>query len=103
NCVSIFQVLYADSSIVMCAPTGAGKTVVFELAIVRIVIKAEETNNFNFKAVYMAPIKALCTERYEDWNKKLQQLGVQCLELTGDSDVDDFSALQTANIIITTP
>eukprot|EP00106_Octopus_bimaculoides_P001678 XP_014769120.1 PREDICTED: probable ATP-dependent DNA helicase HFM1 [Octopus bimaculoides] len=95
--------LYTDNSIVVCAPTGAGKTVVFELAIVRIIIKAEEMNNYNFKAVYMAPIKALCTERYEDWEKKLGKLGVQCLELTGDTDVDDFSALQTANVIITTP
>ncbi|XP_036370754.1 probable ATP-dependent DNA helicase HFM1 isoform X2 [Octopus sinensis] len=99
----IDDVLYTDSSIVVCAPTGAGKTVVFELAIVRVIIKAEEMNNYNFKAVYMAPIKALCTERYEDWEKKLGKLGIRCLELTGDTDADDFSALQTANIIITTP
>lgn len=51
----------------------------------------------------VAPIKALCSERHEDWSMKFQSLGLSCQELTGDSDVDDFWQLQKADIILTTP
>jgi ATP-dependent DNA helicase HFM1/MER3 len=30
------------------------------------------------KCVYMAPTKALCSERYRDWTAKFDALGVKC-------------------------
>ena len=51
----------------------------------------------------VAPIKALCTERYEDWQAKFGPLGLQCCELTGDTQLDDYAELQNAHIIATTP
>lgn len=51
----------------------------------------------------VAPIKALCSERYEDWKKKFGSHGVVCKELTGDSDMDDFFSLKDATLIFTTP
>lgn len=53
--------------------------------------------------ITVAPVKALCSERYQDWQQKLEDLGIHCLELTGDTELDDCSILQTTNIIITTP
>jgi replicative superfamily II helicase len=37
---------------VVCAPTGAGKTAIFELAIVRLIMKMENQAKRNFKVVY---------------------------------------------------
>ena len=51
----------------------------------------------------VAPIKALCNERYQDWNKKFGSFGLRCTELTGDTDLDDFQELQYSNIVFTTP
>ena len=51
----------------------------------------------------MAPIKALCSERFEDWQKKFGPLGLCCCELTGDSQLDDYFVLQNAQIVMTTP
>lgn len=48
-------------------------------------------------------MKALCSERYEDWSKKFGAVGLTCKELTGDSEMDDYLELQTANIVMTTP
>ena len=48
-------------------------------------------------------MKALCSERYEDWSKKFNPVGLTCKELTGDSEMDDYFELQKANIIMTTP
>ncbi len=51
----------------------------------------------------VAPIKALCSERYEDWQSKFGPLGLRCCELTGDSQMDDYFELQNAQIVLTTP
>lgn len=51
----------------------------------------------------MAPIKALCSERYKDWICKFEKLGVTCKELTGDTDVDDYYSIKDASLIFTTP
>lgn len=51
----------------------------------------------------VAPIKALCSQRFEDWNKKFGPLGLSCKELTGDTEIDDFFEIQDAHIIMTTP
>jgi len=51
----------------------------------------------------VAPMKALCSERYEDWNSRFSGLGLKCLELTGDSMMYDYSELQDVHIILTTP
>lgn len=54
-------------------------------------------------SVKVAPIKALCSERYADWKEKFEPLGLTCKELTGDSDVDDFYSMKDASLIFTTP
>ena len=51
----------------------------------------------------VAPIKALCSERYEEWSQKFGPLGLKCKELTGDTEFDDYYALQEVNIVMTTP
>lgn len=51
----------------------------------------------------VAPIKALCSERYEDWKKKFESLGIVCKELTGDSGNDDLYSIKDASLIVTTP
>jgi superfamily II DNA or RNA helicase len=55
------------------APTGAGKTVLFELAIVKVFEEALDS-----RVIYMSPTKALCTERARDWKQKFQGIGLTC-------------------------
>lgn len=51
----------------------------------------------------VAPIKALCSQCFESWNKKFSPLGLTCKELTGDTEVDDLLEIQDSHIILTTP
>ena len=51
----------------------------------------------------MAPVKALCTEKLHDWAKKFSKLNVNCLEVTGDTDVTDLNYLKKHQLILTTP
>ncbi|EPY76427.1 hypothetical protein CB1_001428024 [Camelus ferus] len=51
----------------------------------------------------LAPIKALCSQRFDDWKEKFGPIGLNCKELTGDTVVDDLFEIQHAHIIMTTP
>ncbi|XP_035993787.1 probable ATP-dependent DNA helicase HFM1 [Fundulus heteroclitus] len=96
------DVLYTNKNFVACAPTGSGKTVLFELAIIRLLMETPEPWR-KVKAVYMAPIKALCSQCYDNWSKKFGPLGLTCKELTGDTEIDDLFEIHDSHIILTTP
>ncbi|NXX97824.1 HFM1 helicase, partial [Centropus bengalensis] len=96
------DLLYTDRNFVVCAPTGSGKTVMFELAITRLLMGVP-LPWLNLKVVYMAPIKALCSQRFDDWKEKFGPIGLICKELTGDTVMDDLFEIHHAHIIITTP
>ena len=48
----LFQVFYSDKPIVLCAPTGSGKTVIFELAILRLILTQHGNTSYKSKIVY---------------------------------------------------
>jgi hypothetical protein len=83
-----------------CNELGAGKTVILELALVKMLETSPDS-----KGVYMAPTKALCNERHADWKKKFGRspLNYKVCLITGDSDSDDIHTIADASIIVTTP
>ncbi|KAK9117209.1 hypothetical protein Sjap_016156 [Stephania japonica] len=99
----------SDLNMVISAPTGSGKTVLFELCILRLLSRfLSQDGKFNhvkgtLKTIYIAPSKALVQEKHRDWNQKLGSWGISCLELTGDSEFHNRSNMQEADIILTTP
>ncbi|KAH8666872.1 P-loop containing nucleoside triphosphate hydrolase protein, partial [Xylariales sp. PMI_506] len=90
----------SNNNIVISAPTGSGKTVLLELAICRLVTTLK---NEDFKIVYQAPTKSLCSERARDWARKFHHIGLQCVELTGDTSQAETRRVSSASIIVTTP
>ncbi|CAA0824472.1 ATP-dependent DNA helicase MER3 homolog [Striga hermonthica] len=98
-----------DVNMVISAPTGSGKTVLFELCIMRLLSKSingdgKFTNlKGTLKTIYIAPSKALVQEKLRDWTQKLGPLGIHCLELTGDNEYYSIKNIQDADIILTTP
>ncbi|KAJ9635199.1 ATP-dependent DNA helicase MER3 [Coniosporium tulheliwenetii] len=96
-----FQAVYrSNDNFVLSSPTGSGKTAILELAICRII---NGYSGGQYKIVYQAPTKSLCSERQRDWHKKFGPLDLQCAELTGDTDGAQLHKVQNASIIITTP
>jgi replicative superfamily II helicase len=67
------------------APTGSGKTIISELAMLRVFKETPKK-----KIIYIAPLKALAKERIIDWKLRLggALLKKSVLELTGDCTPD---------------
>ncbi|SJM86992.1 related to ATP-dependent DNA helicase MER3 [Zygosaccharomyces bailii] len=96
-----FPELYEnDENCVITSPTGSGKTVLFELAILRLIIKTGRKMG-NVKILYFAPTKALCCERLKSWGPKFLNLTVGML--TSDTSFLEIEKVKSCNVIITTP
>ena len=102
----------SDDNVIVSAPTGAGKTALFEMAMARLF-----TSNLQHemgiggvskarKVVYVAPNKALCEERQVDWSKRLTDIdpGIVCTTITGDvNSTSSYNEIAMAHLILTTP
>lgn len=112
----VYPVAYNTSeNMLICAPTGAGKTDAAMLTILNTIaknvipnpIENPDATDFtvlaeNFKIIYVAPMKALAAEVTEKLGKRLAWLGIKARELTGDMHLTKAEILDT-QIIVTTP
>ncbi|EAY17253.1 DEAD/DEAH box helicase family protein [Trichomonas vaginalis G3] len=97
---SVFdQVMKSDKNIMLSAPTGCGKTVVAELAMISAVMKY----NYPTLMLYVSPLRALCQEKVRDWTERLNKCGIAVQEYTGDSNNQMPTNLQTHLLLCTTP
>ncbi|CCG83995.1 protein of unknown function [Taphrina deformans PYCC 5710] len=97
----------SDENVLLCAPTGAGKTNVAMLTILHEISKHRDEDTGvirlgDFKIVYIAPLKALVSEMVGNFSSRLASYGIQVSELTGDSQLTKRQIADT-QIIVTTP
>lgn len=102
-----FDAIYKkNDNCVISSPTGSGKTVLFEIAIIKLLeARSNQSDDslLNAKILYMAPTKALCNERYADWCSKFQPLNCAVGILTGDSPFVELDSIRKSDLIICTP
>jgi pre-mRNA-splicing helicase BRR2 len=98
--------LESDENLLLCAPTGAGKTNVALLTMMREIgkhINPDGTiNTDDFKIIYVAPMRSLVTEMVGNFTKRLSSYGIQVDELTGDHQLSKEQITAT-QIIVCTP
>jgi len=114
--------LRTSENILLCAPTGAGKTNVAMLSILNVLGQYQKENaygedvayddkaskhegNFDlssFKIIYVAPMKALVQEVVKNFSKRLSPYGITVRELSGDSNLTRQQISET-QMIVTTP
>lgn len=96
----VFSAVYRkNENVLVAAPTGSGKSVIAELAIIRQLIE----NPRESKIVYIAPLQSIAEERYKEWQATFgAQYGLNVVLLPGDPGAD-LKLLTTATLIISTP
>mmetsp|Transcript_17823 Transcript_17823/g.25189 ORF Transcript_17823/g.25189 Transcript_17823/m.25189 type:complete len:2374 (+) Transcript_17823:76-7197(+) len=116
--------LYTAENLLLCAPTGAGKTNVAMLTMLNILGQFRKQNKQkndhdnelddnnddsgdsydldSFKIVYVAPMKALVQEVVKNFSKRLSAYGVSVRELSGDSSLTRREISET-QVLVTTP
>lgn len=103
----VFPIAYnSDVNMLVCAPTGAGKTNIGLMAILRLLEKHRNDNGDidvrHIKIVYIAPMKALVSEICGNLSYRLEKYGVKVRELTGDTNISKSQIHQT-QVIVSTP
>ncbi len=67
-------------SLLLAIPTAAGKTFVAELCMIKSILEN------NGRCLYVAPLKALASEKFHDFKEKYAPMGIKVGIATGDFD-----------------
>lgn len=87
--------LLEGKNFVLSMPTAAGKTLLAELCLIQSIIKK------GGRCLYVVPLRALASEKYEDFSKRYAPLGIKIGIATGDYDTPG-SYLERYQILIST-
>lgn len=94
-----------NENILLCAPTGAGKTNVALCCILNEIAKhRNEDGTINlddFKIIYIAPMRSLVQEVTGNFSKRLAPHGITVSELTGDHQLTKAQIFATQLIVCT--
>ncbi|KAJ1465914.1 hypothetical protein T484DRAFT_1662208, partial [Baffinella frigidus] len=103
------SIINFDGNLILCAPTGSGKTLISIFAILRIII-----NSISFckskskiiekvvKIIYLAPMKTLVRQIYTSVKSMFNKFKFRIIEVTGDKKTN-IAQFELSNIIIGTP
>ncbi len=80
------QALAAGRDVVVDAPTGAGKTYVFE--------RWAEQSSFARRAIFTVPTRALANDKYAEWRERGWRVGI----VTGDVSIDPEAPVVVATL-----
>lgn len=99
--------LESDENLLICAPTGAGKTNTALLCMMREIGKHVNPEDGTiqvdqFKIIYIAPLKSLVQEMVGSFGKRLKPYNLKVAELTGDQQLTREQINET-QVIVCTP
>lgn len=88
-----------DDNVFIGAPTGSGKTICAEFALLRLWSKREQP-----RAVCIEPFQEMVDQRVEEWRNKFGRLqgGKEIVGLTGETSAD-LRLLEKADVVVCTP
>lgn len=94
------ELINSNKNFVIQMPTSSGKTFVAELAILKHLI-----DNPDKKCIYVAPFRALTSEKENELSLYFSKLGYSVSSLTGSYEIDEFQdvILEKTDVLVATP
>lgn len=89
-------VLQRSENLLIGTETGTGKTLMAEVGIWNLL-----SNNERAKALYIAPLRAITSEKEQEW-QKFHQAGIPVYKITGDEETVDDEKASKARLILAT-
>ncbi|XRO76166.1 DEAD/DEAH box helicase [Methanocaldococcus sp. 10A] len=91
--------LNKNKNFLISIPTASGKTLIGEIALINHLLD-ENKKPTNKKGIFIVPLKALASEKYEEFKSKYERFGLKIALSIGDYDEDED--LSRYHLIITT-
>ena len=88
-----------NKNFLISIPTASGKTLIGEMALINHLLDENKTPTGK-KGIFIVPLKALASEKYEEFKVKYERYGLKIALSIGDYDEDED--LSSYNLIITT-
>ena len=88
-----------NKNFLISIPTASGKTLIGEMALINHLLDENKTPTGK-KGIFIVPLKALASEKYEEFKAKYERYGLKIALSIGDYDEDED--LSSYNLIITT-
>jgi len=85
----------SNKNMILAMPTAAGKTLIAELVMLQTLLEKKGS------CLYIVPLRALASEKFEDFKKKYSYLGIRIGIATGDFDYVDPDLIGNDIIIAT--
>lgn len=86
--------LLDQKSLLICAPTASGKTLIATMAITKTLDQG--------KAIYLVPLKALANEKYKEYTQLLQNTSYKVILSIGNIDSESSYLAKYDLLILTT-
>lgn len=87
--------ILSDKNFILSMPTASGKTLIAELVMLKILFEKKG------KCLYVVPLRALATEKFEEFQDKYAYLGIKIGIASGDFDKVDPAFFQKDILIAT--
>ncbi|GAB65341.1 u5 small nuclear ribonucleoprotein-specific protein [Plasmodium cynomolgi strain B] len=95
-----------DENMLICAPTGSGKTNIALLCMLNVIgsyiLRSGNIDRKSFKIIYISPMKALVNEQVQSFSLRLKCLDIKVSELTGDVNLSS-KEIDESQVIVMTP
>ena len=86
--------LLENKSLLVCAPTASGKTLIATMAMIQALDKG--------KAIYLVPLKALANEKYQEYQQLFKNTRYQVVQSTSEMDSESGYLAKYDVLILTT-